>query len=78
MSGAEELTDIEPDDATVDPRAKISYDVRERCGRRADASRDDPARQRSVRAFATLVRVEDDGRWTTDDGRRRLTERARR
>jgi len=74
MSGAEELTDIEPDDATVDPRAKISYDVRERCGRRADASRDDPARQRSVRAFATLEsRTTDDGRRTTETDRTRAT-----
>jgi hypothetical protein len=74
MSGAEELTDIEPDDATVDPRAKISYDVRERCGRRVSTSRDDPARQRSVRAFATLEsRTTDDGRRTTETDRTRAT-----
>ena len=71
MRDAAELTDIEPDDATVDPRAKINYDVRERCARRPTRVSRRPGRRlhRSVRR----VNRADDGRGTTETDRTRAT-----
>ena len=73
MRDAAELTDIEPDDATVDPRAKINYDVRERCARRPTRVSRRPGRRlhRSVRR----VNRADDGRGTTETDRTRATTR---